>query len=289
VFYPLGYPLVVESEATEPLRIAAQCWGTRRKLFDAPPLRLTIHPELGDPPVATPIYRASPDGFWLACDAVTRGAYSLRAHAACLHVSRALLDQPEWFRYQLLDCLVLTALDTVHFVGIHAACVVSPEGRGILLCGESGSGKSTLAYACARAGWTFVSDDSHLALASDTVTGNSDKLRLREPARELFPELHARPAVTAPNGKQCIEIDPAQQFAVSEAAAAHHCVFLSRRPGPAALHAYSAQDAVEYFMRYNTRYDRSGAVRRLREFVVSPLLLAYEDLDDAIEVLGRLP
>src|SRR6185295_16539671 len=210
----------------------------------------------------------------------------------CLHISRAVLDRPEWFRHQLLECLVLTALDTVYFVGLHAACVVPPGNRkpGVLLCGVSGSGKSTLAYACARAGWTFVCDDSHLAPdARNTVTGSSRGIRLREPARELFPELRGSPTVIAPNGKQSIEVSIKDAVSRSDSASARHCVFLSRKPGPAAIRQYPEDDAVEYFMGYNTRYDRSGAERRLREFVRGGTwLLEYDRLEDAIEILDGL-
>jgi len=288
LLYPLGYPVLVESAQPEPLRIAAEIWGRRRPLFDAPPLRLSIHVRHGALPDDAPRYRASADGFSLDCDPVTRAEFSIRAHAACLHVSGAVLDQLEWFRYQLLECLVLTALDTVYFVGLHAACVVPPAEDGILLCGDSGSGKSTLAYACARVGWTFVCDDSHLAPGADNlVTGSSDRIRLREPARDLFPELAAAPSVTAPNGKRCIEVGVP---AAADSASARQCVFLSRRPGPAALHSHSEQHAIEYFMRYNTRHDRSGAEQRLREFVRGGTwLLEYERLEHAIEVLERLP
>jgi len=289
LLHPLGYPVLVASDAPEPLRIAAQSWGPRRPLFDAPPLRLTIHARPGPLPPAGPSYRASVDGFSLVCDPATRGQFSIRALAACLYVSRPVLDQAEWFRHQLLECLVLTALDTIHFVGLHAACVVPPKRQeGVLLCGASGSGKSTLAYACARAGWTFICDDSHLSPGlGNLVTGSSDKIRLREPARDLFAELRAKPLVTAPNGKQCIETGAP---AVADAASARHCVFLSRRPGAAALRRYPEKCAVEYFMAYNTRYDRSGAEQRLGEFVRGGTwLLEYEGLDDAIAALEQLP
>lgn len=283
----------MESNAAEPSRLAAETWGTRRRLFDAPPLRLTIHVHRGDAPAAEPIYQASADGFSLVCDPVTRAEFSIPAHSACLHISSAVVDRPEWFRHQLLECLVLTALDTVYFVGLHAACVAPPGRRncGVLLCGVSGSGKSTLAYACARAGWTFVSDDSHLAQGEENiVTGSSREIRLREPARELFPELRTRSLVTAPNGKQCIEVEPAHMAAVSDSAPARHCVFLSRRPGPAVLSPYSDDCAVEYFMGYNTRYNPEAAKQRLRELVRSGTwLLEYERLEDAMEILGRLP
>jgi hypothetical protein len=293
VLYPLGYPLLVESNDIGPLCIAAESWGARQRLFEAAPLRLTIHVQTGDSPAAEPTYQASADGFSLVCDRDTRAEFSIRAHAACLHISRAVLDRPEWFRHHLLECLALTALDTVHFVGLHAACV-APPGRGdcgILLCGVSGSGKSTLAYACARAGWTFVSDDSHLAPGDENiVTGSSHSIRLREPARELFPEIRTRSSVIAPNGKQCIEVEPAEAVAVSDSASARHCVFLSRRAGRAVLQRYAEEDAVKYFMRYNTRYDRLSAERRLREFVRrGTWLLEYERLEDAIEILGGLP
>jgi len=281
----------VESNAVEPLCIAAESWGARHRQFDAPPLRLTIHVNKGDPPAAAPAYRASDHGFSLICDPANRAEFSIRAHAACLHISSAALDQPEWFRYQLLECLVLTALDSTYFVGLHAACVVPPgNGKpGVLLSGVSGSGKSTLAYACARAGWTFISDDSHLAHGGENVvTGGSRKIRLREPARRLFPELGAKPTITAPNGKQCIEVD-VKEIVASDSAPARHCVFLSRRAGRAAIHPYPEADAVEYFMAYNTRYDRSGAEHRLRDFVRGGTwLLEYEHLEDAIEILGRL-
>ncbi|HSP66936.1 MAG TPA: hypothetical protein VLN48_04370 [Bryobacteraceae bacterium] len=289
----MGYPLVVESNAAGPLRLAAESWGTRPRLFDAPPLRLTIHVQKGGLPASEPAYQACAGGFSLLCDPLTRAEFSIRDHAACLHSSGAVLDRPEWFRHQLLECLVLTALDTVYFVGLHAACVVPPgHGKpGVLLCGVSGSGKSTLAYACARSGWTFVSDDSHLAPGADNiVTGSSHCIRLREPARALFPEIRTRSSVLAPNGKQCIEVEPAGAVAVADFASARQCIFLSRRAGRAALRRYPEEDAVEYFLRYNTRYDRSSAERRLREFVRGGTwLLEYERLEDAIELLGRLP
>lgn len=292
MLYPLGYPLLVESNDIEPLCIAAESWGAPHRLFEAPPLHLTIHVNKGDPPAAEPAYQASAYGFSLACDSSNRAEFSIRARAACLHISGAVLDRPEWFRHQLLECLVLTALDTVYFVGLHAACVVPPGNRkpGVLLCGISGSGKSTLAYACARAGWTFVSDDSHLAPdARNTITGSSRGIRLREPARELFPELRASPTVIAPNGKKCVEVNPNHAGSRLHSASARHCVFLSRRPGRAAIRRYSEDDAVHYFMGYNTRYDRSGAERRLRDLVHGRTwLLEYDRLEDAIGILDGL-
>lgn len=291
LLHPLGYPVLFESDAAALLEIARESWAPRKRLFDAPPISVRMHMQDGPAPEAPPRYRVSPEGFSLVCDPITRGEFSIPARAACLHVSSAGLDNPELFRHQLLECLVLTALDTVYFVGLHAACVVPPRGKGILLCGVSGSGKSTLAYACARLGWTFVSDDSHLAPGADNlVTGNTDALRLREPARNLFPELAGAPSAIAPNGKTCIEIHLAQFRSISAAASARYCVFLSRRRGPAVLSPYPETCAVEYFMGYNTRYDGTSARAPLTEFVRGRTwLLEYESLEDAIRELERLP
>jgi hypothetical protein len=76
---------------------------------------------------------------------------------------------------------------------------------------------------------------------------------------------------------------------VADSASARHCVFLSRRPGPAILGPYSEENAIEYFMGYNTRYDRSGAQQRLRDFVRGKTwLLEYDRLEDAIGALEQL-
>jgi hypothetical protein len=103
----------------------------------------------------------------------------------------------------------------------------------------------------------------------------------------LFPELLTKPLVAAPNGKPCIEISaPAD----ADSSPARHCVFLSRRPGPAVLSQYPENRAIEYFLGYNTRYDQSGAEQCLREFVRGGTwLLEYDRLGDAIKIMERLP
>src|SRR2546430_3834288 len=72
-----------------------------------------------------------------------------------------------WVRWHFLEGLVYMMLAQRHVVPVHAACVAR-HGCGVLLCGASGAGKSTLAYACARAGWTFIADDSVMLLPDST-------------------------------------------------------------------------------------------------------------------------
>ncbi len=99
-------------------------------------------------------------------------------------------DRP-FLRFYFLDAVTLALVDQLYLAPVHAAAI-RRHTTGVLLCGDSGTGKSTLAYACARAGWTFVSDDaSYLVRGADTprVLGNSRSLRLRPDAPILFQEL----------------------------------------------------------------------------------------------------
>ncbi len=80
---------------------------------------------------------------------------------------------------------------------LHAACLASSEGRGVLLSGTSGAGKSTLSLALVRAGMSFLSDDV-VFLAGDgappglRVLGFADTVGLTPYAAARFPELQSR-------------------------------------------------------------------------------------------------
>ena len=110
-----------------------------------------------------------------------------------------------YFRYNFLEKVVYLLLGASVVTDMHAACV-STDGKGVLLCGGSGAGKSTLAYACARAGWTYTSDDTSY-LINDTdpprVIGHAASSALspfstgplsRIEAHELSPRLESLPS-----------------------------------------------------------------------------------------------
>jgi len=296
----LGYPLLVESNAVEPLCIAAESWGAPHRFFEAPPLHLTIHVNKSDPPVSEPAYQASADGFSLVCDPSNRAEFSIRAHAACLHISRAVLDRPEWFRHQLLECLVLTALDTVYFVGLHAACVVPPGNRkpGVLLCGVSGSGKSTLAYACARAGWTYITDDGSYLVNNRTdrlVVGNFNQMRFRPSAVELFAELKGKEIMKrAQVGKPSIEMSTSalRNIEVSPTSHINHVVFLNWRNVRRQELVRFPTEVAKYSM-LQVLYGMPS-VQKIQRGMIDNLLdsgaleLRYSDLDWAVDRLARL-
>jgi hypothetical protein len=64
----------------------------------------------------------------------------------------------------------MTALRRCGLFELHGAGVVEPEsGAGVLVVGPSGSGKSTLATQLAGAGWRYLSDDSLLLHARESL------------------------------------------------------------------------------------------------------------------------
>jgi serine kinase of HPr protein (carbohydrate metabolism regulator) len=195
------------------------------------------------------------------------------------------------FRHHFLEALVLTALDAIFFTPLHAACVAGDSG-GILLCGDSGAGKSSLAYACARRGWTLISDDAvHLAPGPSRIgVGGSNTIHLREPARALFDEIRSLGAAAMPNGKQAIQIHaPAHGLRTARRATIGACIFLERRPGRVEWRDFSSTAALAYFLKYLRPRDTRRAEQHLREFLkTAPLLLQYEHVDDAAVALESL-
>ena len=117
--------------------------------------------------------------------------------------------------------------------GMHSACVAR-NGVGVLLCGDSGAGKTTLAYACAKAGWTYVTDDgSYIVHGRDDllVVGNSNQIRFRPAGKLLFPELDSREVLQRAETKPAIEINPRELEGIhhSPTAKVKYFVLLNRR------------------------------------------------------------
>jgi hypothetical protein len=287
--HPLGYPVDIVTNHEAVRAAARKSWGSWPALFDhAPPMRFEIETHDGLAPRTVPHFEA-PAG-WLRFSAGNHNfaVFELEARTGYMSVGGSALRDEAGFRHHWLEALVLTALDSVFFTPLHAACVAR-EGAGTLLCGDSGAGKSSLAYACARRGWTLVSDDAvHLAPGPESIgVGGSNVIHLREPARALFPELDVVDAGAAPNGKQAIEIDSAAHgLTTARSAVASRCFFLRRRPGPVAVRSFPAAAAIQYFLKYLLPRDTTAAERHLHKFLsAEPSVLEYEHMDDAIAVL----
>ena len=96
--------------------------------------------------------------------------------------------------HPLTTISLIELLERRGLFALHAACLATAAGRGVLLSGPSGAGKSTLALALARAGMSFLSDDiAFLTHHSDAVTvrvlGFADAIGITGHAVARFAEL----------------------------------------------------------------------------------------------------
>jgi hypothetical protein len=171
------------------------------------------------------------------------------------------------------------------------------NGQGVLLCGDSGAGKSSLSYACARAGWTYVSDDASdlLIEGSDRlVIGNCHQVRFRPSAVDLFPELEGLEVTPRAVGKPSIELPTAPMAGIicAPTAQVDFLVFLNRRvPGPPELVPYR-KDVARYFMRqvlFGPPEILAAQYAALERLLTARIFeLRYSDLNWAVQRLETL-
>ena len=175
--------------------------------------------------------------------------------------------------------------------------LVLNAGEVVGLAGESGSGKSTLAYACARAGWTFTSDDASYLLwesADLDVRGNSHQVRFRPSARELFPELQGRSLTPRAAGKPSIEVFTAELpgIVTAKESQVHYIVLLNRRiSSPVELTPLTREEMLpqldgSLFAEEWTPHPRAKLLERL--CAANMYELRYSDFEGAIGLLERL-
>lgn len=299
IFYPFGFPLQLFTNSPEILSIAGECWHGFHPLFDMAPICFHVGVTEGGPAECPPApssrvrqhicsHVADSENFAIS-DA--ERAFTLAWFSA------TTLAHRDYIRYFMLESGAMFHLAARYAIGIHAACVAS-HGRGILLSGDSGAGKSTLAYACARAGWTYVTDDASFLVNSredSLVVGNSRIVRFRPSAESLFPELKGLPTMQrAQTGKPSVELPTAtlSRIATAFSAPAQHMVFLNRQPGlPQQLIPFSKDVAHAFTIQ---RGIGIPSVASLHAAAVDRLLargvfeLCYTDLDWAVARLARL-
>ncbi len=297
-FYPLGFPVEIETNSSDLLRLAGVSWPSDRQSERVPPIVLRIgvtQSENTDCPPA-PVVRAqrqlltviaSPENY-IVCDLRAGFAFGWLTTAALIHES--------YLRYCLLDAAVMTLLTSSHVTPIHAACV-SFGGRGLLLNGRSGAGKSTLAYACARSGWIFTSDDcSYLLWSGDDlrVRGHCGRFRMRPSAADMFPELAGREITPRLMGKPSIEVSSADIPGIATACEVpvHAFVALDRDGSQTAcLERLSPEEAMELleeslFPLPEIRALQLPTVRRVLR--AEAYRMHYSGLGGAIECLQQL-
>jgi hypothetical protein len=296
-FYPFGFPAEVHTHSAEVLGLMEELWGKFEKQHDTEPIRAYVRVEETDstecPP--EPTYRIMLPLMVCVADVDNYSVVDLERCVVRISISRAALRHKLYVKYFILGTPA-TCVTTQHTTPVHAGCVAL-DGKGVLLCGDSGAGKSTLSYACARAGWTYISDDGSFLLNGGTkrlVTGDCHLVRFRPPARELFPELEGLEITPRATGKPSIELSTATMPYIqrTQTTRVDFMVFLNRRSGgPPELAPYSKEVARQSMRQTpfgppKTRALQYAAIDRL--LTADVFELRYSDLDWAIDRLRTL-
>lgn len=297
-FYPLGYSIEILTNEAIVLAAAEESFGHTRFTREATGLEIRVgvvdQADACCPP--EPERCAFGNFYSLVADQENRALLDLNTGRNFIKLTKAAVGNRLYLRSNFLEKAVYLLLGASVVTDIHAGCV-GKNGKGILLCGESGAGKSTLAYACARAGWTFTSDDTSYMinnLDAPRVIGHCHRVRFRPSARELFPELEDRAVTPRMEGKPSIEI-PTSKLPVkrvAEEVAVKAVVFLSRRHGDRCeLNRLPIGSAAE---RIGQGLFSAGEIRARHEKMLGKLRnvptyeLHYEMLQDGMRALDEL-
>ena len=299
LFYPLGFAIEIATNSRVVFETAQESWGKFVQRSAAPTLHIRIGVlEGGDsecPPM--PTVRIQRNLVSLIADAHNFAVSDIEQGFGFAWLNDSVIQNRSYLRYHFVEAMPLGLIDGLRATGIHAACV-NFNGRGFLLTGDSGSGKSTLSYACARAGWTYITDDaSFLAYDEDDllVVGNSHQMRFRPSAAELFPELEGLDITPRAEGKPSVQIPTDQLPGIVTASSSHvdFIIFLNRKDPPEVpkLVPFPKEAARRAFTRI---FHQLPEILRREEICIEKLLAAevyelrYHDLDQAVQLLEAL-
>ena len=301
VFYPYGFPVKLQSNSPIPIAAAEVSWSTYRRKFDTQPLDVRMLISESESPAYTepPTFRAQGHLLSIVADAENFACLDLNEGLSFGWATKATAQKTEYFRQCLLDVMMYPLLEVRHLVTLHAACLMF-KGKGMLFAGDSGAGKSSMAYACARRGWTYVSDDASAFLRTANtplIIGHPQKFRFREPVGELFPEFRGLKSTIRAYGKPTIEIktQSLDNLKTADESPVDSVVFLNRRdhePGPPALLRVSEETAWKrlsfsvWAIELPAFEQRLRALERLLEAPIYEL--RYNELNPAIDLLERL-
>ncbi|HZY63805.1 MAG TPA: aldolase [Edaphobacter sp.] len=296
-FFPFGFPVEVKTNSENVLGILEEVWGYFTPQYETKPVCSEIHVvEAGDDecPVA-PLYRIMPPYLMSVADGNNYSIVDFERGTASVSISDAALRRKAYASYFLLSAPV-SCIATRYATPVHAACVAL-DGHGVLLCGDSGAGKSTLSYACARKGWTYVSDDASFLVngeSSRMVAGNCHQVRFRPEAVQFFPEIEGLELTPRAAGKPSVEMltNRMPNLICEQTAKIDYIVFLNRRGNSEPQLMPYRKDVARYFMRQvlfglpETMAVQYQAIEKL--LTAEVLELRYRNLDWAIERLRVL-
>jgi len=296
--YPLGFPMELETNSDEVIAAAREGWGDFAPAFDEPPIRLCLGVTDSDASLLTikSVFAAREHVASLYADADNFVLCDFRQGFAFGRVTRGVSVDHPLLRYRFLMPAAHMLAEQKALAPLHGALVVKND-VGVMLCGESMAGKSTLAYACARAGWSYVSDDGTFLVRSRSdryAVGDFSNIRLRQDAIQLFPELSDRLAVVRPNGKIALEIRTRElPISVLPGHSIDHVVFLDRGDSLSpSIRPYPGERALEEWKQYaafGTQEVREEQLHSQRRLLNAGMwMMHYSRLDDAIATLDRL-
>jgi len=302
MFYPLGFPIELRTNSAKILLYAAELWSRFEKRFDIQPIQVDVHvvDGVGTSCPPSPGCRLISPLLISVADQDNYSLVDIELSTTQITISRATERHAAYFKYFFLHPAPMSHIATRYATPVHAGCV-SLNGRGLLLCGDSGAGKSSLSYACARAGWTYTTDDATFLLSEDSqagesrlVTGNCHQVRFRPSAAELFPEVEGLDLTPRAAGKPSIELltAPMKNIVCAQTANIDYLVFLNRRaPGPPELRRYRS-DVARYFLRqvlYGSAESLAVQYQAIERLLTAEIFeLRYTDLDWAVDRLETL-
>jgi hypothetical protein len=295
-YYPIGFRVNISTNSREVLEAAEESWRHYKPEFECQPMefRVVIEPRGG--PASLPRPRAQGHIISVVSDAHNYAVVDSQGWFACFHLSEKTAADHARLRWYYVESMAYALLAHRYVVPIHAACVAH-NGAGILLCGKSGAGKSTISFACARAGWTFVSDDcTWLKADSDEriAIGNPHHARFRDDVRSVFPELAGYAASARPGGKLSLEVPLGDfvQIRTASRCPIRALFVLDRRSGARARAArLPPREAADQLFRDNCTYGpevdamHERAIRRMQD--LPAWRLHYESVDDALRLLSE--
>jgi hypothetical protein len=297
---PLGQTVEIATNSIAIGNAAVTLWGRYPRLFADTPITLRIAVSDRDA-AAVPHPPSVPRGqghlVSIVCGPDNFGVADLIQGFGFAWLTRDVAASQSAVILNFLEPLVYMMVAARHFAQVHAACV-SLDGRALVLCGGSGAGKTCLAYACARAGWQFVSGDAIQIIRSSAgceIVGRPHHIRFRESATALFPELRNRRSSRSSPGKLDIAVDTAElAINVALEARATHVVFLNRRSGIGnpLFDDVSFEEAFSYLEQvvfYGDETLRAAQKKSLAKLLDRPVLrLTYSDLNAAEQALRGL-
>jgi hypothetical protein len=299
LYYPLGFPLEVQTNSRKVIEAASEAWGLFSQSFDIAPMRLSLGVRESDseePLPTTSSFMAREHLMTVVMNAHNFFTCDFRQAFSFGWITPALASDSSALRYRLLTPAAIMMAQHRALAPLHSA-LVTRQDCGVLLCGDSFAGKSTLAYACARAGWTYITDDGTFLVRDRSdryALGNPHFIRFREDARQLFPELSKWLVVTRPNGKIGMEVPTRDlDIAIAPGANIDHVVFLDRNhAGPARLRRCPKdhlQTWCERHITFGSKEVRTAQTRTHARLLDAPIWeMSYRNFDDAVRRLEQL-